>query len=55
MGKPKKKLSPGDIAPESGQYRVVGENREITAVKGKPLPPGRKKGTIYVLADKTKH
>jgi len=55
MGKQKKKLTPGTPAPESGQYKVVGENREITAVKNKPLPPGRKKGTKYVLVDKTKH
>lgn len=55
MAKQNKKLNPGTPAPESGQYRVVGENREITAVKGKSLPPGRKPGTKYVLVDKTKH
>lgn len=54
--KPKtKNLTPGTPAPYSGQYGVVGERREVTAVKDKPLPPGRKKGTKYVLKDKTKH
>ncbi len=50
-----KRLTPGTPAPESGQYWVVGENREVTAIKNKPLPPGRKKGTKYVLIDKTLH
>lgn len=55
IAKQNKKLNPGTPAPESGQYKVVGESREITAVKGKSLPPGRKSGTKYVLVDKTKH
>jgi len=55
MAKSNKKLTPGTPAPVSGQYKVVGERREVTAVKDKPLPPGRKPGTKYVLADKTKH
>lgn len=54
--KPKtKNLTPGTPAPYSGQYSVIGEKREVTAVKNKPLPPGRKKGTKYKLVDKTKH
>lgn len=47
-------LTPGTPAPASGQYKVVGERREVTAVKGNKLPPGPKKGVRYTLVDKTK-
>jgi len=56
MAKPKSKvknLKPGQKAPTSGQYKSS-EGGEVTAVKGKKLPPGPKKGTTYKLADKTK-
>jgi hypothetical protein len=51
---------PGQIAPTSGQYEVVGPKGgktgdEITAVEGKPLPPTPKPGQGFVLVDKTKH
>jgi hypothetical protein len=54
------KLKPGAPAPESGQYKVVGpkggdRGREITAIKGKPLPPTQQPGERYILTDKTKH
>lgn len=54
------KLKPGAEAPKSGQYKVVGPRggdagREVTAVKGKPMPPTDKPGMGYVLVDPTKH
>lgn len=53
------KLRPGQKAPKSGQYVVVGprggtRDREITSIKGKPLPPS-KPGERYILVDETKH
>lgn len=50
-----KKLPPGTPAPSSGQYKVPGSKTEVTAVKGKPLPPTPSKGQGYVEVDKTKH
>lgn len=54
------KLKPGDKTPTSGQYEVVGpdgedKDREITSIKGNPLPPAPEAGTHYELADETKH
>lgn len=54
------KLKPGSEAPKSGQYGVVGPRGgktgvEVTAVKGKPLPPTPEKGMGYKLVDQTKH
>ncbi len=51
---------PGQIAPKSGQYGVVGPKggqtgTEITAVEGKPLPPTPKPRQGFILVDKTKH
>jgi hypothetical protein len=55
MGKKKSKgLKPGQKAPNSGQYKSS-EGGEVTAIKGKRLPPGSKPGTKYNLVDKTKH
>ncbi|MBE3570848.1 MAG: YjzC family protein [Bacillales bacterium] len=53
-------LKPGEIAPESGQYEVVGprggsKNREVTSVKGKKLPPTQNPNEKYRLVDPTKH
>ncbi len=53
-------LRPGEKAPKSGQYEVVGPRgggtgREVTAVAGKPLPPTARPGQGYRLADPTKH
>ncbi|MGV9786398.1 hypothetical protein [Streptomyces sp. NPDC003435] len=50
-----KKLKPGTPAPKSGQYKVPGSKTEVTAVKGKPLPPTPKAGQGYKLVDPTKH
>lgn len=52
-------LHSGDKAPASGQYEVRGSRggatgREVTAVKGKPLPP-TEQGRSFTLTDKTKH
>jgi hypothetical protein len=55
-----KSVKPGKAAPSSGQYAVVGPRggktgTEVTAVKGKPMPPPPKAGMTYELVDKTKH
>jgi hypothetical protein len=53
-------LKPGEPAPRSGQYRRIGPRGgkapEITAIKGKPLPPSPIKGATYsmVVANKNK-
>lgn len=53
-------IKPGAEAPRSGQYGVVGPRggrtgQEVTAVRGKPMPPTPKTGMGYVLVDPTKH
>ncbi len=53
-------FKPGEIAPKSGQYEKIGPrggetNKEVTAIKGKPLPPPNKPGVTYKLVDPTKH
>ena len=53
-------LKPGQRAPVSGQYAERGTRggdagREVTVVKGEPMPPTLKKGNTYVLVDPTKH
>ncbi len=55
----KKEYSPGNKAPTSGQYGIIGPRGgatgiERTVVKGEPLPPTKKSGQSYVLVDKTK-
>ncbi len=54
-----KKMSPGEKAPYSGQYAVVGPRGgntgvERTVVKGEPLPPPPAPGQKYRLTDRTK-
>jgi hypothetical protein len=54
----KELLSPGQTAPASGQYREVGPrggqpSREVTVVRGEPLPPTTGSGRRYVLSDPT--
>lgn len=54
MSKP---LKPGTPAPVSAQYKVVGPRggdtgKEITGVKGKPLPPTAAGGG-FKIADRT--
>jgi hypothetical protein len=46
---------PGTPAPKSGQYQQTGRKTEITAVKGKPLPPTSRPGGSWKLVDPTKH
>jgi len=51
---------PGEIAPRSGQYEIIGPKGgrtgvERTVVKGEPLPPTPGRGQGYKLVDKTKH
>ena len=51
---------PGQKAPESGQYGIVGPKggktgTEVTVTKGETLPPTPKPGQGFVLVDKTKH
>ncbi len=55
-----KPLKPGEAAPRSGQYGVLGPRggdtgREVTSVRGEPLPPTPKPGMTYVLNDATKN
>lgn len=57
MSKP---FKPGQIAGQSGQYKIVGPRggdtgKERTVTKGEPLPPTLKPGQRYELADPTKH
>lgn len=54
------RLKPGQTAPQSGQYEMVGPRGgetgiERTVVRGEPLPPTRKPGQGYVLVDPTRH
>ncbi len=51
---------PGERAPRSGQYPVVGprggdEGREVTVTRGEPLPPTPRPGMGYGEPDVTKH
>lgn len=55
-----KTLKPGQTAPISGQYGIVGPkcgvtDKERTVVQGEPMPPTPKPGQKYVLRDKTRH
>ena len=54
------KLKPGQTAPRSGQYEIVGPRgggtgKERTVTKGEPLPPTPEPGQGYKLVDPTKH
>jgi hypothetical protein len=56
----KQPLKPGNEAPKSGQYKEIGPKggqggREVTSVKGEPLPPTTKSGSTYKLVDVTKN
>ena len=61
MSKSKSSIhKPGEKAPESGQYGIVGPKggktgTEVTVTKGKTLPPTQKPGQGFTLDDKTKH
>jgi len=60
MGKSKSTpLKPGQRAPESGQYGIVGPRggqtgAERTVVKDEPLPPTPRPGQTYIIVDRTK-
>ena len=58
MGK-RKTYKPGERAPQSGQYEIVGPRGgrtgiERTVVDGEPLPPTLQQGQRYILVDPTK-
>ena len=55
-----KKYKPGEKAPRSGQYEIIGPRggrtgKERTIVRREPMPPTPKKGQKYVIVDPTKH
>ncbi len=56
----KSRFKPGEKAPRSGQYEIMGSRGgstgiERTVTRGEPLPPPLKSGQQYRLADATKH
>jgi len=53
-------FSPGEKAPLSGQYGIIGPRggrtgEERTVVEGEPFPPTVKPKQCYILIDATKH
>lgn len=55
-----KTFKPGQTAPRSGQYEIVGPRgggtgKERTVTRGEPLPPTLKPGQEFRLVDPTKH
>jgi hypothetical protein len=57
MAKP---LKPGNIAPASGQYEIVGPRggrtgQERTVTRGEPLPPTPASGQTYTIVDRTRN
>lgn len=51
---------PGETAPVSGQYEIIGPRggrtgEERTVVKGEPLPPTPGSGQTYKIIDRTKN
>jgi hypothetical protein len=55
-----KTFKPGQEAPKSGQYEIIGPRggqtgEERTVTKGEPLPPTPKPGESFKLVDPTKH
>ena len=52
-------FKPGQKAPISGQYRIIGprgkKGPERTVVKGEPFPPTPKPKSKYTLVDPTRH
>jgi len=51
----KKTFNPGNIAPQSGQYKNTTTKTEVTVTKGEPMPPTPNPKQHYVLVDPTKH
>jgi hypothetical protein len=55
-----KPLKPGQPAPRSGEYQIIGPrggqtNVERTVVRGEPLPPTPSKGSGYLLSRPAKN
>ena len=55
-----KTFKPGQTAPRSGQYGIVGTRggdtgKERTVTRGEPMPPTPKPGQTYKLVDPTKN
>jgi len=55
-----KTYKPGEKAPRSGQYEILGPRgghtgNERTVTRGEPLPPTPNRGSSYTLVDPTKH
>ena len=55
-----KKYRPGERAPVSAQYEIIGPRGghtgvERTVVKGETLPPPPQGGQTYRIADRTKN
>jgi hypothetical protein len=51
---------PGETAPVSGQYEIIGPRgghtrEERTIVKGETLPPTPESGQTYLIVDRTKN
>lgn len=56
----KQSYKPGQKAPKSGQYEIVGPRggetgKERTIVRGEPMPPTPQRGQKYIIVDPTKH
>ena len=57
---PKKMYKPGEKAPASGQYEIIGPRggrtgKERTVVRGEILPPTPSRGQQYRIADRTRN
>lgn len=55
-----KTYKPGETAPRSGQYGIIGTRggntgQERTVTRGEPMPPTPKSGQTYKLNDATKN
>lgn len=55
-----KTYKPGQIAPKSAQYEILGPRgghtgEERTVVRGEPLPPTPERGQRYTPTDPTKN
>ncbi len=59
MAKRSNSLRSGQKARKSGQYQISGprggKGKEVTVVKGEPLPPTPQKGSTFKLVDATKN
>mgnify|MGYP002352318596 CR=1 FL=1 len=56
----KNTYKPGEKAPASGQYEIIGSRggrtrQERTVTKNEPMPPTPKSGQKYIISDRTKN